>query len=64
MRALIFFPNMARRPLLITMIISGPKLSATPINAGRSSRSHTGKSPALQAADLAPLISSNSCGKW
>jgi len=60
MRALLFFPNLARRPLLITMIISGPKLSAMPINAGRSSSSRPGKSPALHAAELAPLFSSSS----
>ena len=42
-RGLILFPDMARRPLLITMIINGQKLSATPIRAGRSRRSHKGK---------------------
>jgi hypothetical protein len=39
----ILFPRAALRPLLITRIINGQKLSARPIKAGRSRRSHRGK---------------------
>ena len=59
-RGLILFPAMARRPLAITMIINGQKLSTMPINAGRSRRSHKGVLPRFMRPiirqHLPPLI--------
>ena len=42
MRGLTLGPGMARRPVLITMIINGRKLSAMPIRAGRSAAATRG----------------------
>ena len=55
-RGLICFPSMARRPLAITMIINGQKLSTMPTSAAKSRRSHKGVLPRFMRPIIRPHL--------